>query len=62
MPGAELNGTEAANRAVIESNAKGAGIIFLTRSEYQDLCYRANLSELSRYKGKTIFIVSDPIE
>jgi hypothetical protein len=44
MPGAELNGTEAANRAVIESNAKGAGIIFLTRSEYQDLCYRANLS------------------
>jgi hypothetical protein len=58
-PAADFNGTAIANQAVIEANAKGSGIIFLTRSVYQDLCYRANLPELVRYKGKTIWIVSD---
>lgn len=57
-----LNGTEVANKAAVEAAAKGSGIIFLTRSEYQDLCYRANLPELRRYKGYTIWITSDPIE
>lgn len=55
----DLNGTAIANQAVVEANAKGSSIIFLTRSAYQDLCYRANLPELARYKGKTIWIVSD---
>jgi hypothetical protein len=58
----ELNGTAIANQAVIEANARGSVIIFLPRSVYQDLCYRANLPELARYKGKTIWITSDPVE
>lgn len=63
LAAADFNGTAIANQAVIEANAKGSVIIFLTRSAYQDLCYRANLPELKRYKGKTIWIVSDdPIE
>ena len=61
-PSPDIDGRAIANAAVIEANAKGSGIIFLTRSAYQDLCYRANLPELARYKGKTIWIVSDPIE
>jgi len=55
----DLNGTAIANQAVAEANAKGSVIIFLTKSAYQDLCYRANLPELARYKGKTIWITSD---
>lgn len=62
MQATAINGTEAANRAVIEANAKRSGIIFLTRSEYQDLIFRAVLPELARYKGKTIWITSDPTE
>jgi len=62
MSAADFNGTAIANQAVAEANAKGAAIIFLTKSAYQDLCYRANLPELARYKGKTIWIVSDPAE
>lgn len=54
----ELNGTEAANRAVAEC-APDSSMIFLTRSEYQDLIYRAHLAELKTYKGKYIWIVSD---
>jgi hypothetical protein len=62
LTAADFNGTALANQAVIEANAKGSGIIFLARSAYQDLCYRANLPELVRYKGKTIWITSDPTE
>lgn len=61
-PKPDIDGTAIANEAVIEANTKGSGIIFLTRSAYQSLCYRAHLPELVRYKGKTIWIVSDPIE
>lgn len=57
----ELNGTTLANTAVADANARGGSIIFLTRTVYQDLCYRANLPELARYKGKAIWITSDPI-
>lgn len=60
--GPELNGTQAANRAVEAATARGSSLIVLTKSEYQDLCYRASLPELTRYKGKTIWIVSDPVE
>jgi hypothetical protein len=57
----ELNGTAIANKAVVEATAEGRSLIFLTRSEYQDLCHRAVLPELARYKGKAICVVSDPI-
>lgn len=56
-----LNGTEAANRAVAAA-APDSTVIFLTRSEYQDLIYRAGVAELKSYKGKRIFIVSDAPE
>jgi hypothetical protein len=57
----ELNGTAIANKAVAEATAEGRSLIFLTRSEYQDLCHRAVLPDLDRYKGKAICVVSDPI-
>jgi len=57
----ELNGVEAANRAVANC-AQDSTLIFLTKSEYQDLLYRSNLAELKTYKKKIICIVSDPIE
>lgn len=60
IPG-ELNGTEAANKAVAEC-APDSSMIFLTRSEYQDLIYRAHLAELKTYKGKYIVIVSDAVD
>jgi CheY-like chemotaxis protein len=56
----ELNGLEAANRAVANCTPDSS-IIFLTKSEYQDLLYRAKLNEMRNYKKKTIIIVSDPI-
>lgn len=60
-PPKELNGLEAANRAVANC-APDSTLIFLTKSEYQDLVYRANLHDMKTYKKKTIIIVSDPIE
>lgn len=59
-PKKELNGLEAANMAVANC-APDSSIIFLTKSQYQDLLYRANLHDMKTYKKKTIFIVSDPI-
>jgi hypothetical protein len=58
-PKKELNGLEAANMAVANC-AADSSIIFLTKSQYQDLLYRANLHDMKTYKKKTIFIVSDP--
>lgn len=55
----ELNGVDAANRAVADA-APDSTMIFLPRSAYQDLLYRAGLSELKSYKGKHIVVVSDP--
>lgn len=54
----EINGVEAANKAV-ENCAPDSMIIFLTRSEYQDLLARANLPELKSYKKKMIIVTSD---
>ncbi len=56
----ELNGVQAANRAVANCGEDGT-LIFLTRSEYQDLVNRSNVPDLKTYKKKTICIVSDPI-
>lgn len=54
----ELNGVDAANRAVAAC-APDATLIFLTRSAYSDLLTRSQVSELTRYKGKFIVVVSD---
>lgn len=54
----ELNGIDAANRAVANA-APDSTVIFLASSAYQDLLYRAGLSELKSYKGKHIIVVSD---
>jgi hypothetical protein len=54
----ELNGVEAANKAV-ENCSPDSTIIFLKKSEYEDLLFRATLAELKIYKGKRIIVVSD---
>jgi Zn-finger nucleic acid-binding protein len=54
----ELDGVEAANRAVAALDPD-CTMIFLTRSEYQDLLIRSRLPELASYKGKHITVVSD---
>lgn len=56
----EINGVQLANRAV-EACGEGCSMIFLSRSEYQDLLTRSRVPDLCRYKGKTIVIVSDPV-
>jgi hypothetical protein len=56
----QVNGIEAANLAVSKCDPDST-IIFLTRSEYQDLLSRSVLSELKRYKRKAIIVVSDPL-
>lgn len=56
-----VNGVEAANRAVANC-APDSSMIFLTRSEYEDLLSRAQVSDLRTYKKKTIVIVSDNYE
>jgi hypothetical protein len=56
----ELNGLEVANKAVANCGPDSS-IIFLTKSEYQDLLYRANLHDMKTYKKKSIIIVSDPV-
>ena len=58
-PKKELNGLDAANMAVANCTPDSS-IIFLTKSQYQDLLYRANLHDMKTYKKKTIFIISDP--
>lgn len=55
-----VNGIEAANRAVAEC-AEDSSMIFLTKSEYEDLIFRAVVPELKTYKKKTIFVVSDEV-
>jgi peptidyl-tRNA hydrolase len=57
----ELNGVEAANRAVAQC-APDASLIFLKKSEYHDLLNRAVLPELKFYKKKYIVVVSDDLE
>lgn len=57
----ELNGVDAANRAV-EGCAEDTTLIFLHRSEYEDLCYRNCVDKLDRYKGKQIVVTSDPVQ
>lgn len=52
-------GVLAANKAVLESELDST-LIYLTVSEYQDLCSNACVAELKKYKGKTIMIISDP--
>jgi hypothetical protein len=56
----EVNGVQAANRAVAAC-APGSSMIFLPRTLYQDLLTRSRVPDLARYKGKTIVVVSDPI-
>jgi hypothetical protein len=57
----EVNGVQAANRAVA-SCAADVSMIFLPRTLYQDLVSRSRVPDLARYKGKTIVVVSDPIQ
>lgn len=55
-----FNGVIAANQAVERATKEGSSMIFLTRSEYEDLIFRACLPELNSYKGKFVMVVSDP--
>jgi hypothetical protein len=57
---ARVDGKAAANKAVAECDPDSS-MIFLTKSEYEDLIYQAVVAELKTYKKKVIIVVSDAV-